>query len=649
MIDEKNIYRIPRGFKESNFNSIKNNIIKFAKGTTNIKDYDYRGSTANSFVGVQAYTILKNQLMSNISILEGNIYTAKDRRNIVAHSQQNGYIPSGVSTSKITLGMICTNKNNDPSIKIPRGSKFQGQQKEGGKTYRFVTLDDVNAIRGEGGTYTPMVDLAQGRIMRIETIYDENVPIIIRDKLIDRNEIRVWVDNARWDNWTYKNVVDITGGSTVFYIRETYDEETEIRFGVGEVTYSKAGQYRQNNFIGGLKPINGSRVVIEYLRTDGFVANGCKIFTFNDVIRDSSVERLLINYNNDPDFIGSVGGGDIEDKESIRENGILSLETQRRAVTDTDWKTILDRKYSPIIQARQVYNPPGAPNVVAVVIKPKGALNLTTDQNREIKAYLDQYKMGRFETVIQKPNYIFVKHNININYSANELMETKDWLEEKVIGNITKFYKENVEFFNTSLHKSKLLTAVDDTNPAIKGTSASFDLVREEDSFYQTSFLGIRFFNRVKQGSFKSGDFVYIHNPKREPGESELSYDIFLQGALREDDKSIIVAGPFKRGDIPSEFPEYNGNDINRLERTTLDNDILDVYYEVGNINHTEDSFEWSFGKIGLTVENFIDPYIEIFATPENENIINIGVGSLIIYEHDLRPQYTSFTWNITQ
>lgn len=648
MIDKKDEYRSPVGFTESNIDTIKENLIREAKKNDIIKDYDFKGSVGNALINTEAYAILKNQLLANIAILENNIYTAKDRRSIVQHAQNNGYIPSGVTSSKLTIGLVCTNRNQDPSIKVPRGTKFQGQQTDSGHTYRFVTLDDVNAIRGEGGTYTPTVRLAQGRIIRIETTYDKDIPLIIKDELIDRNEIRLWVDNAEWKNWTYNNVVDVTGGSSVFYTRETYDSETEIRFGVGEVSYAKAGNYRINNYIGGKKPVDGSKIVIEYLRTEGKLANGCKIFTFNDVIRDTVVERLVVNYNNDPNFIGSYGGGDIEDKESIRENGILSGETQRRAVTDTDWKTILDRKYSPIIQARQVFNPPGAQNIVSIVIKPKGALALTTDQNRDIREYLSQFIMGRFKPVIQKPNYIFIHHDINVQFSANELSESKDWLEERIIENITSFYKKEVEFFNTPLHKSKLTTAVDNSHYSIKGSSAKLKLVREVESFYQTTYLGISFYNRVKQGTFKSNKFSFISNPDRDTREMEESHDIFIQGAKRDTNKSIIVAGPFLEGEVDKKYKPYTGNDIIREEIEIMDGGIANLYYEIGTIDHTNDVYEWSFGVIGFDTKNFIDPFIEIFVEPENDSVVDVNTGSLIIYEYDLRPQYTKFTWTLS-
>lgn len=647
MLNKQDLYRAPKGFKESTFEGIKELIIKYAKSTTDIKDFDYSGSTANSFVSVQAYSLLKQELLANIAIMENNIHTARDRRSVVQLAQNNGYVPSGVMSSKITVGLQCTTRNNDPSIKIPRGTKFQGQQRGEGRSYRFVVMEDVNAIRGAGGLYFPIVKLAQGRIMRIEQEYNSEIPIIIRDRRIDRDQIKVWVDGALWANWTYNNIVDVTGGSTVYYVRETYDGDTQINFGVGEVTFSKAGGFQETNYIGGLKPMEGAKIVIEYLRTEGYEANGCRHITYNDTLPGVVVEDILVNYNNDPNFIGSFGGGDIEDIESIRENGILSLESQRRAVTDTDWKTILDRRYSPIIQAREIFHPTGMPNIVSVAIKPKGALNLSTDQIREIREYLNQYHMGKITAEVIRPNYVFVNHHITVNYSANELMESKDWLENKVIDNLSTFYKSQVEFFNTPLHKSKLLTAVDETHPAIKGSYATFKLLREIESFYQTSYLGIKFYNRTIPGTFKSNVFTFIRNPDRDPSQLELVNDIFIQSAPRKDNKSVIIAGPFLEGDIDKKYPEYKGVDIERRDIKTLDGLKPDRYYEIGTVDHDEDYYEWSFGKIGLDVDNFNDPYIEVFVDPNNENTIEVGTGALLIFEHDLRPQYTTFTWDV--
>ncbi|UQJ95542.1 baseplate wedge subunit [Klebsiella phage CPRSB] len=63
-------------------------------------------------------------------------------------------------------------------------------------------------------------------------------------------------------------------------MRETVDGHTEVYFGEGEASQQVAGGALTAEYIGGLKPANGSTIVIEYLSTDGEAANGAKDFIY---------------------------------------------------------------------------------------------------------------------------------------------------------------------------------------------------------------------------------------------------------------------------------------------------------------------------------------------------------------------------------
>lgn len=643
-IKENELYRMPKGFQSSGFYNVKEKLIDFGKSTSNIKDFDYAGSTINSFIGLQAYGILNTQLMANIAILESNIYTAKQRKSVSLQAQNKGYIPGSMTSSKLTIGMECTHRNDVPSLKIPRGTKFTGSIREGGDSFNFVTMEDVNVVRGEGGLYFPVVKLMQGRIMRLSYKFDSSKPLIIRDRKIDRDQVRVWVDSAEWTNWTHRNIVDVSGASTVFYMNETFDGETQIQFGVGVITEEEAGGSIVPNYIGGVKPLEGSEIVIEYLRTDGDIANGCRNFSYSDVIKDLVVENIIGNYDNDPDYVGSVGGGDIENIESIRENGRRAEEAQRRAVTDSDYLMLLDRKFSSIIQSKQVFHPHGSENNVFISIKPKNALTLTNSQRQDIVDYLTPFKMGNIRPVVVNPIYLFIKHDIKIYYNANTMNESRDWLKGKILDGMKVFYRDNVELFNHALKKSKLTTAIDNSDENITGSSVKLGLVREVMNYYQTSYVGIQFYNMIEQGSFESPYFEFITNPNRKPEDMEISYNIKIQSAKREGTESVIVVGPFRKGDVKAKA--YTGDDIVREKIEDIEDIVQDQYYQIGTIDHLNDIYEWSFAKIGIKQESFNIPSLELHATPIKDDDIKTNDGALIVFENDLRPRYTNFYWD---
>ena len=126
--------------------------------------------------------------------------------------------------------------------------------------------------------------MAQGRIVRTEIIYDKLTPIIIYDKNIDRNQVKLYVDGAEWINWTRKSMVHAGSTSTIYYMRETIDGNTEFYFGEGEISVNAAEGALTANYIGGLKPTQNSTIVIEYISTNGADANGAVGFSYADTL-----------------------------------------------------------------------------------------------------------------------------------------------------------------------------------------------------------------------------------------------------------------------------------------------------------------------------------------------------------------------------
>lgn len=650
MKDNKDINKdiFPKGYQNKSFEMIKKDLIDMAKQNKDIKDFDYEASVAHSIANMLSYISAQQQYMTNMAIIENNIHTAKTIKSVKAHAQAEGYVLNGISASKLTVAMECSMRNDEPIIKIPRGTRFLGSKVEGGESFSFVTTEDVNSSVSQGGVYIPFLNLSQGIIMRVETKFNDGYPLILKDADIDRRTIKVWVDGAEWKNWTENNIVDVNGASRVFYVKENFDEETQIYFGEGTLNPVRGSFSQSPNYIGGLKPKENSKVIIEYLRTKGSDSNGCKYFVYADTIKDLDVHKIISNYDEDPNFIGSMGGGVPEDIESIRENGIRAKEAQRRMVTQSDWLLYLDQGFKSMIQTRQVYYPNEGKDVY-ISIKPIGTLNLTSNQRQEIVEYLNKRTIGKFNSIVINPIYLFVKHNITVSYNPIELNESRDWLDTNIRENVFDYYKKDIEIFGNQLHKSKLLAEVDSTDPSIKGSFCELSIVREISNYFQTSYKGIQFFNEVEQGGFVSTDTTFVAKEFDEITLRRKSYPINIQGAKREGHDSVIVAGPFVEGDVDKSIKEYTGKDIVRREMENIYGDKQNKYYEIGTINHFNDVFEWSFAKIKLTEGNFAEPFLEIDVKLTNDNIISAGDGSLLIYEKDIRPQYLDIDYSISK
>ncbi|WBY53274.1 baseplate wedge subunit [Escherichia phage REP4] len=634
---------IPEIFVGGTFAEIKQNLIEWLNGQNEFLDYDFEGSRLNVLCDLLAYNTLYIQQFGNAAVYESFMRTANLRSSVVQAAQDNGYLPTSKSAAQTEIMLTCTDALNRNYITIPRGTRFLAYAKDTSvNPYNFVSTEDVIAIRDKNNQYFPRLKLAQGRIVRTEIIYDKLTPIIIYDKNIDRNQVKLYVDGAEWINWTRKSMVHAGSTSTIYYMRETIDGNTEFYFGEGEISVNTAEGALTANYIGGLKPTQNSTIVIEYISTNGADANGAVGFSYADTLTNITVININENPNDDPDFVGADGGGDPEDIERIRELGTIKRETQQRCVTATDYDTFVSERFGSIIQAVQTFTDSTKPGYAFIAAKPKSGLYLTTVQREDIKNYLKDYNLAPITPSIISPNYLFIKTNLKVTYALNKLQESEQWLEGQIIDKIDRYYTEDVEIFNSSFAKSKMLTYVDDADHSIIGSSATIQIVREVQNFYKTPEAGIKYNNQIKDRSMESNTFSFnsgrkVVNP--DTGlEEDVLYDVRIVSTDR-DSKGIgkVIIGPFASGDVTENenIQPYTGNDFNKLANS----DGRDKYYVIGEINYPADVIYWNIAKINLTSEKFEVQTIELYSDP-TDDVIFTRDGSLIVFENDLRPQY---------
>ncbi len=634
---------IPEIFVGGTFAEIKQNLIEWLNGQNEFLDYDFEGSRLNVLCDLLAYNTLYIQQFGNAAVYESFMRTANLRSSVVQAAQDNGYLPTSKSAAQTEIMLTCTDALNRNYITIPRGTRFLAYAKDTSvNPYNFVSTEDVIAIRDKNNQYFPRLKLAQGRIVRTEIIYDKLTPIIIYDKNIDRNQVKLYVDGAEWINWTRKSMVHAGSTSTIYYMRETIDGNTEFYFGEGEISVNASEGALTANYIGGLKPTQNSTIVIEYISTNGADANGAVGFSYADTLTNITVININENPNDDPDFVGADGGGDPEDIERIRELGTIKRETQQRCVTATDYDTFVSERFGSIIQAVQTFTDSTKPGYAFIAAKPKSGLYLTTVQREDIKNYLKDYNLAPITPSIISPNYLFIKTNLKVTYALNKLQESEQWLEGQIIDKIDRYYTEDVEIFNSSFAKSKMLTYVDDADHSIIGSSATIQIVREVQNFYKTPEAGIKYNNQIKDRSMESNTFSFnsgrkVVNP--DTGlEEDVLYDVRIVSTDR-DSKGIgkVIIGPFASGDVTENenIQPYTGNDFNKLANS----DGRDKYYIIGEINYPADMIYWNIAKINLTSEKFEVQTIELYSDP-TDDVIFTRDGSLIVFENDLRPQY---------
>lgn len=628
----RTVNAIPKVFVGGTFQEIKQDYINWLKGQQEFLDYDFEGSRMNVLLDLLSYNTLYIQQFGNSAVYESFMRTANLRSSVVQGAQDNGYLPASRSSAKTQIMLECTHDLNEFSIRIPRGTRFFAYARDtSADPYTFVSTEDVIALKDTENKYYPRVKLAQGRIVRTETKFNKLKPILIRDENIDRSEVRLFVDGAEWTNWTYKSMVHAGSTSTIYYMRETIDGHTEFYFGEGEQSVSVAGDALEANYIGGLKPIEDSKIVIEYIRTDGARANGATEFSYADTLQYISIQKIYENPDDSKDYVGADGGGDPEDIERIRELGTIKRETQQRCVTATDYDTFVSERFGSIVQAVQTFTDQYKPGYAFIAIKPKSGLYLTSVQRDDIQNYLKPFNLAPITPSVISPNYLFLRTNVKVTYALNKLQESEQWLHSKVIDQIDRYYTNEVEIFNAGFALSKMLTYVDKADHSVIGSTASIEMVREVQNFFQTPEAGIKYYNQITPGELKSNEFIFVSDP---------NYTVRIVGSEADDrGKGKMIIGPFKTGDIThnTHIQPYTGTDFEKMTVT----DGRDNYYVVGEVDYPSDFIYWNLSAIDVDSDQFDVQTIELYSTPKENNIFTKD-GSLIVFENDLRPQYTN-------
>lgn len=632
----RTVNAIPEIFIGATFDEIKKSILNWLSGQSEFKDYDFSGSRLNILVDMLAYNTLYMQQFSNTAVYESFINTANLRSSVVQAAQQNSYLPASKSSAKTGLMLKVSHSLNPSTIKIPRGTKFLAYAKDtSADPYPFVVTEDVVVVKDVNNQYVPIVSVSQGRIVRTQLTFDSKSQIIIRDDSVDRSTFKVYVDGAEWTNWTQKSMIHAGSTSSIFYLRETLDGHTEVYFGEGEQTISTETGSLESSYIGGLKPIQGSTIVVEYITTDGDKANGATRFTYADTLQYISIDQVIENYTNDPDYVGADGGGDQEDIERIRELAQVKRESQMRCVTASDYDAFVSEKFGSIVQAVQTFTDNAKPGYAFISIKPKNGLYLTAVQKDDIKTYLSDYNLAPITPSVISPNYMFIKANIKVTYALNLMSESEQWLKSKVVSQIDRYYTEDVEIFNKSFAKSKMLNYIDNADHSIIGSSATIQLVRELQNYFQTPEAGIKFMNVIQDRSVISSDMPFKSG--KTTGKETYNVNIMCTSANERSQGSMLL-GPFMAGDITenANIQSYTGTDFTRA-----DTDGRNIYYKIGTIDYNSDVIYWNISSINLTSGDFEVQSMELMATPIQDNIFTRD-GSLIVFENDLRPDYTN-------
>jgi len=438
---------------ELDFDDIKSNLKTFLQNQSEFQDYNFEGSGFAVLLDLLAYNT--HYLGFNANMLANEMYldSADIRKNIVSLAKMLGYTPTSPKAPTAVINILINN-GSGTSVTMPKGTVFTTSVD--GTFYQFVT-NAVNTIAPSSGVYRfSNISVFEGTLVTFKYTVDSSDPdqrFIIPSVNADTSTLRVQVQNSAVDTTssTYTIATGITElGTTskVYFLQEGEDGKFEVYFGDGTI-----GQLLSD----------GNIVILEYIVTNKAEANGASTFTLSGNI-DGFTNVSITTVSS------AQGGADAQSKESIRFNAPLQYAAQDRAVTSTDYETLVQEIY-PNAQSVSAWggedDETPVYGVVKIAIKAASGSTLTDATKNSIITQLKKFNVASVRPQIIDPETTTILLTSNVKYDERATTKTAETLRSEIINAIITYNTNTLQQFDSMFRYSKIVQLIDDTDTSI--------------------------------------------------------------------------------------------------------------------------------------------------------------------------------------
>jgi len=444
------------------FDAIKSNLRAFLQDQTEFSDYNFEGSGFAVLLDTLAYNT--HYLGFNANMLANEIYldSADIRKNIVSLAKMLGYTPSSPRAPIANVDILLNNATG-ASVTMNKGTTFTSTVD--GIAYEFVTNQDVTITPADGVYRFSNVSLYEGTLVTYRYTVDStdvDQKYIIPSVNADTSTLKVSVQNSAGDTTisTYtlaSGLKSLTDTSKAYFLQETDTGKFEVYFGDGVI---------------GQNLSDGNIVILEYVVTNKTEANGASTFTLSGSI--GGFTNVSVSTNS-----SAQGGAESESKESIRFNAPLQYTSQDRAVTTTDYETIVKSIYPNALSISAwggeddetpVYG------VVKIAIKAASGSTLTNATKQNIVTSLKPYNVASVRPEIVDPETTSLLLTVNAKYDKKSTTKTADTLKSEIISAITNYNTNTLQKFDAVFRYSKLTGLIDDVDTSILSNITTVDM-----------------------------------------------------------------------------------------------------------------------------------------------------------------------------
>ena len=465
-------------FTNLDFDQIKSSIREYLRANSNFVDYDFEGSNLSVLIDVLAYNTYISSYNANMVSNEVFIDGATLRENVVSLARNIGYVPHSRSSAKANISFFVDTTvlpTNPITLTLKKGVVCTTSSLFNDQSFTFTISQDITVPVVNGIALFENVNVYEGTYIVNNFTVDANNPnqkFILDNANIDIDSISVFVRSTQASTIreTFnlsKNLFNIDSTSRIFFIQEIEDQRYELIFGDG---------------VFGKKLENLNYLEVSYNVSNGEAANGSSSFNFNGRIVDNNGRVVTTGISLISTNSPSQNGREIESVESIKKYAPRIYSAQNRAVTATDYETIIPTIY-PEAESISVFGgedlTPPKFGKVFISIKPINGPFLSSQVKDNIEFSLRKYSVAGIVPEIIDLKYLYIETDTTAYYNSNTTYDP-NYLKNIIFNNILNYSNsKELNKYGARFKYSKYLKIIDDSDASI--TSNITKLIMRRD------------------------------------------------------------------------------------------------------------------------------------------------------------------------
>ena len=387
------------------------------------------------------------------------------RENVVSIARNIGYLPRSRKSSRANISFsVDASSSNASIVTLKAGPVALSASNFNKQSFTYCIMEDITVPVDSTGTATfENIDVYEGSYLNSVFVVNSSLPnqkYILPNTGIDTDNIKVIVRDSSTSSVTrkytrYDNLIGVDESTPLYFLRESEAETYEILF--GDDVFGK-----------GIEEPN--QIEVTYLSCSGSVANGLSNFTYIGSLQDqngasvtSGISGVTVNQT-------SSGGREIETVESIKKYAPNIYASQNRAVTSTDFESLIPRIY-PEAESVSAYggeeSDPPQYGKVFISIKPYNGVFVSEEVKRNIQLELRKYSVAGIVSEIIDLKYLYIEVDTNVYYNSN-LTPGSSQVTTSVTNNIINYANSTqLNKFGARFKYSKFIKVIDDSDEFI--------------------------------------------------------------------------------------------------------------------------------------------------------------------------------------